>query len=516
MTGVALSPPLAEMPSIQEELDSFQAQLKGVTVAELAEASSKPKQSEEFDTEVGPPTRKELDNIKNALMALSIPEYLECRNGWLFTIIAPLKQRFSYSEEGVALGLDLADEFSSGCLAGVECPSRYHGIEDVRSHWDSLNDDYPGPRRTMGSLYRAASELGWKRAKRQEFTPLEENAGAPPDEAHESGEEEGVAPRFYLATYDNPVNPSLFLEYLAKKILVKHKNGNFYQRNQVTKTICIEGTDAKLTYRVEELQLTDRRKARDNIGTGQLYELWETGAGDKDEDKMVGRGPINLVDYLIDYTVSSGQKLAVVDSIEFDPSLPPGLTGNIYNEFHGWTVEPKQCDTRIYWDFVRDYICINEEGFPNQPDFDMFKAFFAQRFQTPAVKPLIFLSFFSPGQGSGRGTVLTPILTLMADYVADANWDDILGDKNGIIKNKLIISVIDKPAPPPNMVETLKSFVTELFFRLREMQVSTKSVPVVHHSFCKFSPAPVDRSCKEFLRGSVVSTLSGENTWRCV
>ena len=35
---------------------------------------------------------------------------------------------------------------------------------------------------------------------------------------------------------------------------------------------------------------------------------------------------------------------------------------------------------------------------------------------------------------------------------------------------------------------------------------------VVHHSFCNLLPAPVGGSRKEFLRGYVVSTLSGENT----
>lgn len=279
-----------------------------------------------------------------------------------------------------------------------------------------------------------------------------------------------VVNRFYLKTLDNPSDPNIFLNRVTDEVILKVINGSFYKRNIVTRHL----SDYDLSYEYEAIEEISRITMKEHLGNGQIYELWEREANKDGADSQVAK--INLVDYLIDYPTSCGVKLKEVKSVEFDPSLPTGLSGDIYNEFHGWCFEPKQCDTSEYWGFVAKYICINSDGSTNWKDFNLFKSFFAQRFQKPAVKPLVFLQFYSSLPGAGRGTVLTPLLTLMGDYAADVSWDDVLGDKNASIRNKLMIFITDKPAPVGSQLETLKSLVTELYFRLRAMRTDTKSI----------------------------------------
>ena len=158
ITGCA-SNTTTQLIDTQTELDAFQSSLDGVSVDELN--ISKLTGSDKADQKLTTPTLIELAQIKTALIVLSTHDYLESRDPWLFTIVCPIKRRFSYSDEGIELGLSILDEYSSGRLAGVPQPTKYHGFDDLRNQWDSVSNAYKGKPKTLGSLFYSASQKGW-------------------------------------------------------------------------------------------------------------------------------------------------------------------------------------------------------------------------------------------------------------------------------------------------------------------------------------------------------------------
>ena len=158
ITGYTVNP-TSQLIDTQNELDEFQSSLDGVSVDELNIA--KLTGNDKPDRSLTAPTLLELAQIKTALIVLSSDDYLEDRTNWLFTVVCPIKRRFSYSDEGVELGLSILDEYSSGLLAGVSQPTKYHGYDDVKNQWDSVSNNYQGKPKTLGSLFYSASQKGW-------------------------------------------------------------------------------------------------------------------------------------------------------------------------------------------------------------------------------------------------------------------------------------------------------------------------------------------------------------------
>lgn len=166
MTGGCFSPRTATLTESQAELDQLQADLEGVAVDHL---NYEVLNDIPTDGELSPPSVLEWARIKTALITLSTDDFLENRDGWLFNVLVPIKRRFAYGQEGIQAGIALVDDYSSGRLANVATPTKYHGLDDVIECWESVSTDFKGKPKTLGSLFHHAQTKGWVKPRYQDL-----------------------------------------------------------------------------------------------------------------------------------------------------------------------------------------------------------------------------------------------------------------------------------------------------------------------------------------------------------
>src|SRR5690606_19872102 len=95
------------------------------------------------------------------------------------------------------------------------------------------------------------------------------------------------------------------------------------------------------------------------------------------------------------------------DSIVFAPG-----TNNPrqYNMWRGFSVEPKEGDVSLFWDFMQDVICDGDASL-----FQYVKAFFAHMVQRPWELPEVAL-VLQGDQGTGKSYFVKQMGELLADH----------------------------------------------------------------------------------------------------
>lgn len=166
ITGGCFSPHTETLTESQAALDQLQADLEGVAVDHL---NYEVLNDIPTSGDLTPPSVWEWARLKTALITLSTDDFLENRDHWLFNVVVPIKRRFAYGDEGLQAGIALVDEYSSGRLAAVATPTKYHGLEDVIQCWNSVSNDFGGQPKTLGSLFHHAQAKGWVKPRYQDL-----------------------------------------------------------------------------------------------------------------------------------------------------------------------------------------------------------------------------------------------------------------------------------------------------------------------------------------------------------
>lgn len=303
----------------------------------------------------------------------------------------------------------------------------------------------------------------------------------PPPKDKPSRKVNRTEPKFWLEPIDNSQDYVRACEYIASMAFrVKHKD--WYQiRPSISEITKVPNS----IYKLNEIVALPPKKLAEYLGSGYTYRLMSKVVNKDGElvPKSVHPYSINVVNFMIDYIESTPYKIPEVDDVVFRPAKPIGVYQEdgytMYNRYNGLPVTPKKGDTTAFWSHIRTNITTNSDGSTNEDDYLMFRTWFAKIIQTPEDPPLVFLTLLSDTQGAGRGTVIEPLMSILYGYVANVDWPDILGSKNGVIKDKLILRIEDKPKPTDDVIESVKALVTnKAAARLRAMFNDAKTIPL--------------------------------------
>ena len=352
------------------------------------------------------------------------------------------------------------DTFSQGGFHAMEDPPEsYPGLDVIKHEWrhEPVKSDASKHKITFHSLYK------WQ-------VPVPPSAGKSTSSQRPAG-----SPKYWLECDSLMEDPEALMKQLVENDLFKLAKSEYQIRNRISD---IPIKDSNVTYERETIKPCGVKYLAEFLCHGKFF-LRCHEATDRHSEIYVKRERTNLISFMTEYPADCKYTIPEVTKIVFDPGLPPKLNPGFYNTFQGWTVEPKPCDTSEYWEHVRTIVCTKPDGSPDEKAYTMFRKWTSKMFQTPHDKAKVCLFLLAEKQGSGRSTIVAPIRAIMDGYVvAEPTWDDILGDKNAIIDSKILINVVDQPAPRD--ISSFKSLVTELMCRIRDMRCTTVSSASAH------------------------------------
>jgi len=161
-------------------------------------------------------------------------------------------------------------------------------------------------------------------------------------------------------------------------------------------------------------------------------------------------------------------------SLVFDPSSGPGAdTGDRYNLFQGWAVEPVEGDCDRFLDFTCNIICDRDDEL-----YEWLIKWCAHMFQHPGDKPGT-APVFQGGQGVGKNTFMDTIGGLLGrHYVEVDSLERLFGRFNFGTADKLLVVANEALwGGDKRMLGQLKSFVTEPFQTFEQKGVDSITMP---------------------------------------
>lgn len=335
-----------------------------------------------------PETSYALEDIGNMLKV--IPPDIG-RDEW-FKILAALKDWSNKAGEAV---VEIANEWSSGRLAGVPSPANYQDRQDVETTLNSIRDRKSSNKITIGTLVYKAKQYGW--------TPPQQST-TPPARVYIPQEVAALWPG--LESY-------IYLEEHGKSYL----------------TQVVASNNGGISF--SKTTPTALKKS--------FYAGYDVYLKDTDAKGQPTLTPINIIDYWNEphrYGHAQGPRL--FKRIDFDPS--PAPEPGIYNLYTGLELAPRFDEDVSEWlEFLALTIC---GGDPEAYRF--FLDFTAQLVQQPHILPMVALVLRGEKR-TGKSGMIDLIARLLGNqYSAVANhWEQVIGRFNAHLAGKLLITIDD-------------------------------------------------------------------------
>ncbi len=291
-------------------------------------------------------------------------------------------------------GLLLFDEWSSGRLAGKECPPNYQGFDDCKGTWESFGR---GAEHTagVGTIVYHAIEGGYTGPTRVAAVAFEGIVGGSEERAEDEDE---------AATLDGFVGA---IERINEEFAVITDGAN-------------TGRPVKLSNSAEPVFLPVER-------FHSLLAPMRVPVGDKGELKSASRLWL------------ASQKRRQISKLVFEPAGSPShVSARDHNIWQGFRVQPREGDSHVpFLDHLEQIVCGGERHL-----FEWFLAWMANLAQEPGRKPGAGVMLVSAEQGTGKSIVVQTLAALTAPYsIVIANREQLTGRFNAHLANKVLVGL---------------------------------------------------------------------------
>ena len=176
---------------------------------------------------------------------------------------------------------------------------------------------------------------------------------------------------------------------------------------------------------------------------------------------------------------------------------PKGATGDGFNLFVGWGVEPKKGDcSKILW-HVRNVMCDGDDA-----AYEYFLDYFAHLFQKPWEIPRAAIVIRS-GEGAGKDTWAEYIGRIVGRYMPRiTGQDQFFGNFNGFLKNALFVNMQEAFVGSQQQNEKLKQYITERTIKVENKYQNAYDTPNLMRLFItsnNFKVVAASESARRFL-----------------
>lgn len=199
-------------------------------------------------------------------------------------------------------------------------------------------------------------------------------------------------------------------------------------------------------------------------------------------------------------------------TITFNPALPSGHCGDMYNLWKGFAVESKQGDCSFFWNHVREIICGGDEKL-----YTYVRKWMAHAIQRTDVLPGTALVLRGL-EGIGKNTFADYFGSLFGTgYGMYSSMDKIFGQFNGHLKDKVVIFSNEALWGGDKRQEgMLKALITD---PTRDVEMKGKDIFTIRN-FARLIVAsnnewavPAGLDARRFIYGNVSSARKGDHEY---